>query len=278
MSEGDLFTVDGPPVVRAPLDPRVVITSVEQWRAHAGPKGGDKHWKDGRSAKEVAKAWCRPDGATAVPSELLALLRSHELTIDLEIATVIPEQRTPLRGERGGHRHHDLLLLGRARGKRVVVGVEAKTDESFDEPLGRRIAAAKALIAKGEKTGQLDRIERLSTAVFGRSAVRPDEEPDSSLAPLLYQILAGVAGTLIEAEERNADLCILAVHAFHFSNLDPEAEERNRGEFEAFVRALPGGVHLAITEGQLAGPLTVAGGGGIPRIPMLLGMTTTRFA
>lgn len=251
MGAGDLFVADGPPVVRAPLDPSVVITSVEQWRAHAGPKGGDDHWKDGRSAKEVAKAWCRPGGATAVPSDLLVLLRSHELTADLEIATAIPEQRTPLRGERGGHRHHDLLLLGRAQGKRVVVGIEAKTDEPFDQPLGERIVPARALLAKGEKTGQLDRIKSLSTAVFGRSAVTPDEEPDSSLAPLPYQLLAGVAGTLIEAQQREAALAVLAVHAFHSSGLDSEAEERNRRDFEAFVRALPGGAHVAVTEGQL---------------------------
>ena len=39
------------------------ITSVETWRAHAAPKGGDVQWVEGRSAKELAKAWCvRADG------------------------------------------------------------------------------------------------------------------------------------------------------------------------------------------------------------------------
>lgn len=34
------------------------ITSVESWRPHAAPRGGDRHWVDGRSVKELAKAWC----------------------------------------------------------------------------------------------------------------------------------------------------------------------------------------------------------------------------
>src|SRR4051794_29362209 len=120
-----LFRPAGAIVVRSPTDESTTIHSVEDWYDFAPPMGRRKHWKDGRSAKEVAKAWCTVKGIAA-PAELLALLRSHPSTFGFRLATVIPECRTHLRGESGGPRRHDLVLFGTASAGRVLVGVEAK--------------------------------------------------------------------------------------------------------------------------------------------------------
>ena len=63
------------------------IRSVDDWFLCAPPKEGEKHWKDGRSAKELAKRWfpCKDD--PQIPNELLKLLNSH---IDLK-GTIIKE-------------------------------------------------------------------------------------------------------------------------------------------------------------------------------------------
>lgn len=59
-----------------------LITSVDDWFRHAPPKGGADHWRDGRSAKELARAWIE-SGSVAVPDELSAPRRdswgAHEV-------------------------------------------------------------------------------------------------------------------------------------------------------------------------------------------------------
>ena len=59
---GAAFERSNGPVVVSPRDEQRQITTVDEWLEWAGPLGGEKQWADGRSAKEVAKAWCRPDG------------------------------------------------------------------------------------------------------------------------------------------------------------------------------------------------------------------------
>jgi hypothetical protein len=50
------------------------ILSVDDWFAKAPPKQGIRHWKDYRSAKELAKSWFRAPNATP-PEEMLLFLR-----------------------------------------------------------------------------------------------------------------------------------------------------------------------------------------------------------
>jgi hypothetical protein len=60
------------------------ILSVEDWFKYAPPKRGKLHWKDGRSAKELARSWFR-NGTLKPPEELVALLEAKfgpEITFD----------------------------------------------------------------------------------------------------------------------------------------------------------------------------------------------------
>ena len=50
------------------------IRSVEDWFRFAPPKRGAEQWRDGRSAKELARAWFRCPEASP-PAELNRLLR-----------------------------------------------------------------------------------------------------------------------------------------------------------------------------------------------------------
>jgi hypothetical protein len=55
------------------------ITNVDEWVTYAPPAQGKRHWVDGRSAKELAKAWFRNDNL-AIPQELHYLLESNVAT------------------------------------------------------------------------------------------------------------------------------------------------------------------------------------------------------
>ena len=63
---------------------------------------------------------------------------THALTIGLEVATALAEHVTelPVAPEREG-RNHDLLALGLAGGRKIVIGVEAKAAEPLGPEVGR---------------------------------------------------------------------------------------------------------------------------------------------
>jgi hypothetical protein len=263
-----------------PVRPHRRITTVEEWRVHGKPFGGDGQWCDSYSAKEVAKAWLR-DGQPAVPAEFSSLFASHELTRELRVATAVPELVTPLRVTRGGGRHHDLVLLGQAPGQTVLVGVEAKTDEPLDDLLWVRIAHVwEQELRKGKATAQVERLQRLCEGIFRRPLLSLDPAghvvADPDLASLPYQIFSGVAGTLIEAEQRGAALAVFVVHAFSSPNYNQQALTDNEAGVRSFVAPLLAEVGALMPEpGFLGGPLKLPGSAQIPRLPLLVGAVTT---
>jgi hypothetical protein len=273
------------PVVVSPKDERRRIATVKEWLDWAGPLRGKRQWADGRSAKEVAKAWCKSDGRISVPAELQALLDSNAALGSLRIATVIPEFPTALGDVPRGARRHDLVLLGADRQDRpTLVGVEAKADEPFDALVSARLrrAQATATLAREEgrsdRSAQIPRIEWFSRALLGRAVFRSDGLVDAEVGALPYQLLAGLAGTLIEAAARGAVQAVFVVHAFHSTALDPVRVAANDAGFARFVEALPGGRGLVVRYGQLHGPLKVPGGAGIAPLPVYVGIAATQLA
>lgn len=253
------------------------ITSIETWRLHAAPKGGDAQWVDGRSAKELAKAWC----ATAPvepPRDLARLLDSHQLTRGLCASEAYPELRTDLRGEARGPRVHDILIVGTTGRGRVVVGVEAKADEAFDRTLADRWAAAQRTLQAGNATNWPARLARLTPALFAAEATDAGGEFNQELSHIPYQLISALAGTLIEAERRRAVLAVLAVHVFATNRTRPEILAENKRVFSGFAAFVTESDPTEIVDGQLYGPFTVPGGGGIPSIPALIGSVTTTVA
>lgn len=73
----DIWRRDGNPVVVSPKDEARSISTVSEWLEHAGPLRGEKQWADGRSAKEVAKAWCGMIEIRKVPSAVWGRRRHY---------------------------------------------------------------------------------------------------------------------------------------------------------------------------------------------------------
>jgi len=278
------FIRDGPPVVVSPKDEERQVTNLDEWLTWAGPLRGELHWADGRSAKEVAKAWYGSEGSVAVPPDLQSLLNSNATLGQLRVATVIPELPTPLGDVPAGPRRHDLVLLASAsEGRPTLIGVEAKTDEAFDEPVAVRVAQARkaAATAAEEKrsfnSAQIPRIERLARTLFGRPALLVDGSPEPEIGALPYQLLAAAAGTLIEANTRGAEQAIFVVHAFHSERLDRDRLAANDAGYARFLAALPGGTALSPSYGLLHGPLRIPGGEGVPEMPLYVGIIATEL-
>lgn len=144
------------------------INSIEEWGNYARPKS-DKHWKDGRSAKEMAKLALSDDFRNII-STILKELSIHETSYKCE-----PEAKTCF-GKgfgKGGPRNHDLLMIG----NESVIGIEAKVSESFDKKVSEKSTA---------------RVDALIKFLYGKDIeINKDK--------LFYQLLTSSVGTIKEA-------------------------------------------------------------------------------
>ncbi len=207
-----------------------------------------------------------------------------------EQVDVLPTERERLRhAEPGQHEEADerrvvvLRLvppaqLLRCRHHSTVVGVEAKTDEPFDDLVSVRVARSLRERAACERAGraytsqQLPRLDRFTRALFGSPAFDPAGDLDAEIAELPYQLLAGAAGTLIEARRRGAEQAMFVVHAFHSASLRPGRLAANDLGFARFTRLLLDEGGDVPEYGRLLGPVVPPGGDTIPSLPLWVGI------
>lgn len=190
------------------------ITNETEWFLVAPPKKGIKQWKDGHSAKELAK-YATSNG------NLQKLLQSIFEEIDFKTKgsfVGIPEAVTKL-PKKGEGRNHDLLLFN----KDIVIGIEAKVNEDF----GKKINEENEKASENKQA----RIEELKRIVFQKSSAQNVDE-------LRYQLLTATAGTLLEAFEKDKKKCVFLVLSFHKFN--EKANSENKAAFKTFVEIVCG--------------------------------------
>ena len=239
------------------------IRSVKSWFRFAPPKRKEFHWKDGRSAKELAKAWLKT-GKPSMPKDIAKLFESHPLTTNFFPELGIPEFVTRLDNFKGEHRNHDLILIGYSGNNKIFVSVEAKADETFGDEISKKGST-------NPKTKIYERIDLLCRAIFGRPL-------DHHIGKLRYQLLTGVAGTLIEAKKRKADYAVFVVHEFLSSGVDLVKVSQNNEDFDSFFRHLSGKKDIRFYSGKLHEIGYVNGGKFVPnKIPLLIGKVSTKL-
>ena len=252
------------------------IRSVDEWFDAAPPKLGCAQWKDGRSAKELAKAWLR-EGTPAPPQELTRLFDSHPATRGLVVREAVAERRLRLDDFRGERRTADLWLLCRGGDGPVIATVEAKADEEFGPAIGPYYDSTCGTASKVPA-----RIDALCSSIFGHGL-------DSETRPLRYQLLHGIAATLISASDYGADKAIFVVHEFHSATCRQAALLRNAGDWDQFLRVLKTTPYfigpkeyppqIDTVPFKLFGPIAVPGGEFVPTgIPLFLGYARTNLS
>jgi hypothetical protein len=225
------------------------IRSVAAWHTLAPPQHDISQWADGRSAKELAKAWFPVAGDPQVPPEFQALLDSRRETRGTVFDLGEPERVTPFDDCSGGGRDADLVLWGHGPCGKVLVCLEAKADEPFGEPAAEHVRKRTALNPESRTP---ERFELLCRGVLG---LGPEDERAQALR---FQLLTATAGTLVEAEMYGADATLFAVHEF-IGRTDPEKVAANAAHLNSFIRLLSKGRTQAISPGMLGGPFSVPG-------------------
>jgi hypothetical protein len=237
------------------------ITSIDEWFSFSPPAKGAIQWKDGRSAKELAKVWFKT-GQPQMPDELVSLLLSHPITHGFQADIGIPEKETVLDDLGGKGRNHDMVLIGKNDSGRILVAIEAKADETFGEIIGTYLESS---VRANPRSRVSDRIHQLAMGVFGHTNV----------TDLRYQLLHAVAGTLIEAKNQEASVAVLVIHEFVPADGKSDKARENEKDLAKFIERLSDGLYTLLP-GRLIGPFHVPGGGKIPiKIPLYIGKIET---
>ncbi|MGB7666122.1 MAG: hypothetical protein WBL66_02570 [Candidatus Acidiferrales bacterium] len=234
------------------------IHSLCNWEKYAMPLNRkSKHWKEARSAFELARLWTG-NGEPAVPTVLAELLNSHDATRGTVIRSGITEHETQLPPRIHGPRCHDLALFGEQGQSAVTICVEAKADE----PFGATVADELRNSAKRPVTAFPQRLDWLTRSLLGLAAFKGESHNivSDQIRDLPYQLLTAMAGTLLEAENQHSAKAILVIHEFRTPKTADEKMERNAIELNRFLRLLlqqNGAVdaNFQLRCGQLIGPL-----------------------
>jgi hypothetical protein len=237
------------------------IRSVEEWGELAKP-ASLRHWKDGRSAKELAKAWISGDGQ----AKLLRLLDTREETSGLSIESAVAEARVSFDDYPGGKRNHDLLIRGQSAGGSLVVGLEAKGDETFGETIAQYDRRARALRNAGQRTNAPERLSGLLDEIGAMSLERVP-----SLGVLRYQLFSGVAGTLAAAG--TDEMAAFIVHEFATPLTTVKKREANKKALGEFVGDVTGAI-APDDDWWLLGPFYVPSDRW-SHVPLFIGHLTT---
>jgi hypothetical protein len=167
----------------------VPIVSVDDWKRLAPPKA-EYQWVHGRSAYELANAWCRGASPT-VPTELARLFESNPAMRGLIVDDVIPEHKIRFDGHGGEPRNADLVLVGHTSSSKVAVTIEAKADEPFGTTVRDALADA---LERSVESPRSQGVQRVNDLV--RALLPPRRKGLPHVGDLRYQLLTAAAGTL----------------------------------------------------------------------------------
>ena len=119
------------------------IRTPADWLVHAPPKR-DTQWRPGRSAYEIAAAWCGDTDHPSPPAEVLALFGSHPDFDSVELVSAVPEHRIRFDRLRGEPRNADLAVVARDARGTIAITIEGKSARAAAEQC--RIRAANAVL------------------------------------------------------------------------------------------------------------------------------------
>ena len=229
------------------------IKDIDTWYQYAPPAQKKKHWQDYRSAKELAKAWCRT-GKVLCPKEITNLLSQRADTRGFEIEQAVAKMQIKFDQYRGGRRNADLAMWGRSKKKKIAITVEAKADESYGKTIGNVLAVAK----KNNKSNLAKRINQLSKGILGSNRYK-------SVESLRYQLFHALAATAVLAKEKQARLGILVIHEFVSLNIDFDKFVKNSNDLNLFVQAIPRWENKSLKTGKLLTPIRLNGSDYVPK-------------
>jgi len=228
------------------------ILTLEEWERCAGPKSPDQ-WVDGRSAKEVARAWLEAP-KPGLPVEVNKTLATNSAFGRVLSWEAEPEAKLKFDSFPGEPRNSDLAVYTEDAFGKFLIAVEAKADEPFGETVADALAASVERCAKNGRSNGVVRIQQLVDAVLG-----PRQNGEPPIKDLRYQLLTACAGALCKAECNGLDRAVLFIHEFVTSKTSDEKHEANATDLNNFLKRITHGKINSVVSGHLYGPFSVPG-------------------
>ena len=222
------------------------LTTLEEWRRSAPPKG-TTHWKDGRSAKENARLWL--SAAPGFPRGIADGLRCCGSSRFVRSWSAEPEARVRFDAFRGEPANIDVLVQAEDENGPIVIGIEAKADETFGSTVGRALSRAHDRLAQNLRSEGVGRIQQLARTF-------DLDLKGSEFLDLRNQLLTLTAATLVEAHRQSAQTAIVIIQEFVSSVTTAKHRARNAHDLEGFLRTVFG--HTGpVRNGTIAGPFRI---------------------
>lgn len=189
-----------------------IIKDLGTWLKYAEPEGGESQWTEGRSAMEFARYMISSNNR--LPKELSSYLNS--IGFKDENYTCYPEEVTSFDNfdlGKGSGRHHDGLLVS----ENYLVGIEAKVSEPFDNSILTKLDRAKSNSDKGDNMRKriINSLKLLNSSF--------NDDTLESVKTLMYQLISGSVGTIIESYKRN-----ICNSAFLIIEFDGEVQKKEK--------------------------------------------------
>ncbi len=199
------------------------------------PRRKAKQWKAGRSACELARSWT-PSGLPQVPNDLKETFNSNPLTLGLIVESGTIEHETVLPFGPRGPRCHDLLLHARSGERKVMISIEGKADEPFGGTVFKELRRARLR----PKTNFPRRLQWLTHSLLGVDAFADVAMTTltEAISGLPYQLLSGIAGLIIEAQQHQCMDAVLIIHEFRTSETTDKKLAVNAAALTKFLRLL----------------------------------------
>lgn len=211
-----------------------LIVDLESWKTAFIEVDKKKNWEEGRSACTLAKYFTTPNieesnGIKKIKEYLETLGFSNPKFNSAEI-----EHRSPFDKYKGGTRMQDLVIWGESEKGSILVCIEAKVDEEFNELLNEAYDTAKQKFKKDPNSNAQKRIEELCDKYLNVSAESIKSGDENNIR---YQLLYYLAGSICEAKEYR-DVVFMPIMVFKTNMYDAAKGKRNREDYEQFIKAL----------------------------------------
>ena len=202
------------------------VINIDMWPRPMSP---EKHWQPGRSAMEFALYLLGGNGK--IPEEIKNILQKNGL-YTADDFKVYPEFGTSLNKNgfyKGNGRQHDALMVSELNS--LVVGIEAKVDERFDNVVSKWLTLIKS--KSGSNANKIDRADAFARAIFG------EDKSHQDILELHYQLLSATIGTLLEAKKHSSKNAMLLILVIKKDGCYKEKEvEKNEKAYQLYLDML----------------------------------------
>jgi len=225
-------------VIYNDLENLEIIDSLDKWFELCPPMKKEDHWKDYRSAKEMAKFWLNKDN----PEEFKRFIQ--KAIPDFTYDYIIPEFPSNF-DSYGSPRKHDLLIADKF--SKAIITVEGKADEPFgSEEFGKCLIETIKIKNLKNNSKAFDRMINLYLNYF---------HSNGYIFSIMYQLLYWFAGSLIDAIKEDTNNFIMVLQEFKSNNTNSEKICKNHNDFENFIEFISEGKNKSIENRQIIGPL-----------------------